>query len=168
MQKWERWLTFLTNIGVIAGLALLAVEVSQNSEALRFSAVRESTSANVEIIVNQMTPEIGRVLVKAYDNEQLTPDEWVMVEGYLMPALLVLQDDYLDYLNGVFPPERWRARHAYLRTLIFPDAVRTWWSTFRPMYTQEFQALVDAETAALPDAPKYSDLIRGQPLPPSN
>ena len=56
MEKWEKWLTILTNLGVIAGLVLLTIEISQNSDALRFSAAR--------VLAKPIAARIGKNVVE--------------------------------------------------------------------------------------------------------
>ena len=49
MAKMNDWLTVITNIGVIAGLVLLAYEISQTNEAIELDSValQAQTASNI-------------------------------------------------------------------------------------------------------------------------
>lgn len=165
METWSHWVSIATNIAVVAGLILLAVEIDQNSEMLRITSARESTASIIEIQAHQMDSDVAKVLLKAYDDEPLSNLEVVIVEGYLNPQLLVLQDDYADYLRGLYAEPRWQSRSAFVRALLQPQATRDWWITFKSTFSSEFQQYIDAEIANLPAPVKYSDLLEGTPIP---
>jgi len=166
MDRWAQTISIITNLGVIAGLVMVGVEISQNSEMLRITAARESTASIVETVTQQMDTDVALTLAKAFDGEPLSISEVVVLEGYLFPLLLIIQDDYIDFQRGVYSEERWRSRAAFVRAIFLTEATRKWWHAFKVSFTEQFQQYVDAEIAVLPVAPiKYSDLVEGTPIP---
>lgn len=68
----------LANIGVIAGILFLAVEIRTNTQMNRI-AIQQAFSANWLQINSQLAGDVdlAALIVKAYSGEQLLPDEAV-------------------------------------------------------------------------------------------
>ena len=69
-------ISILANVGVIAGIIFLAVEIRQNSEALAVQAHQNRQNVRRSIMVRTVdNPELGRALHKARNGEDLTSFE---------------------------------------------------------------------------------------------
>lgn len=70
----DRWLAILGNVAVLAGLIFLALEVQQNTNAIRASAVQEATNvARSQILMFVQDPDINRMAMADY--ESLGPED---------------------------------------------------------------------------------------------
>ena len=69
-------ITIAANLGVIAGIIFLALEVQQNNELMRVS-VREGQSERLQHYAEQvyMVPGLAEILVKVRNGEPLTEVE---------------------------------------------------------------------------------------------
>lgn len=92
----------LANVGVIAGILFLAIEIRQNNELLATQARYErddiARSGSVRFIEN---PELIRVTVKVQNGEPLTQEETFLLE---LSCSLTLQNYsyvYREYRNGL-------------------------------------------------------------------
>jgi len=95
LDSLNKWLTLLANFGVIAGIAFLAVEISQQSESLDQSnriamtnaeaSIRMTSSSLQDNIANN--PETAALYVKFLTNEQLTPIE--AIQSYSIASTLL-------------------------------------------------------------------------------
>ncbi len=74
--------TILANVGVIAGIVFLAVELQQNNELLRVEVElsRNETTAELFITVAE-SPELATVLAKYQRDEELTPAEQLQLHS---------------------------------------------------------------------------------------
>lgn len=76
IQKLNSWLTFLANIGVIAGIVFLAIEIRQNSDAVRAQTRAQLAEGVTELFsVNMNDQEYADVLMRGNNVEELSPVE---------------------------------------------------------------------------------------------
>ena len=91
-------LTHLGNLGVLAGIILVAVQINQNSALVEAQLESDEAAAWVEIDASKQGENFGDVLAKAIERpEDLTLSEMVALDGYLY--------SYLDQL--------WRREQLY-------------------------------------------------------
>ena len=94
--------TLVANLGVIAGIVFLAVEVQQNNELLATQARYErdaiARSGNLRHIEN---PELIRVTVKAQNSEPLTQEEAMLIELSCNLTLDNYSYVYREFRNGL-------------------------------------------------------------------
>ena len=100
MNSLNNWITLLTNIGVIAGLAVLVYEVNQNSQALQNEtdvAIFSIAADNRQLLVenSEFRHLYQRIETKQWD--QLTPDEQMMLLGYWSNELDRTQLQFMLY-----------------------------------------------------------------------
>jgi len=78
----SRWLALLANIGVVAGIVFLAIELRQNN-ALMEAESRAASFNNRLMGVEKLTePEITRVLAKVAEGEELSLAEALQLYAY--------------------------------------------------------------------------------------
>ena len=104
MNKFDlaQTLGLLANVGVIAGIIFLAVEIQQNNELLATQARYErdavSRSGSLRLIEN---PQLIRALVKAQNSEPLTQEEALLLELSCSLTLENYSFVYREYRNGL-------------------------------------------------------------------
>jgi len=106
------------NIGVIAGIAMLAVELHQNNELLRNEArynLQLSRSGELQELVQM--PELSGLMGRADNGEELTQDERNRVGSLMLSRYIRWEwyyEQYRDGLVGVenIPAEAWRRQFA--------------------------------------------------------
>ncbi len=104
----------LANLGVIAGIVFLAVELRQNNELLIAEARAMRTNlrqADTTLVLEN--PDLGRALIKHRNDEQLSQYEIQLVNLYVDFVLINFQNAYLDSVRGLsdyedIPVEAWR------------------------------------------------------------
>jgi len=126
-------ITILANIGVIAGIVFLAVELNQNSEQLRaqaqFSYMQSRANARYQIAFN---PEVAEYLLKPADSmTQLEKERY----GSLIEAtILTMEWEYAQVLDGNLPDNR-------------ESLIGKWRSSWRPLFLprDDQEALIHRE-----------------------
>jgi len=75
-NKLNSWLTLMANIGVIAGIIFLAVEISQNSDMIRAQTRTQMAEEVTELLsVNMSDQDYAAVLMKGNSLEELSDVE---------------------------------------------------------------------------------------------
>ena len=104
----------LANLGVIAGIVLLAVELNQNNELLRNQArynVHLARSGELDQLVQM--PELLEITIKARERRELTAIEERRLGSLLMARFIRWEWYYEQYRDGLIerenlPVEAWR------------------------------------------------------------
>lgn len=92
----------LANIGVIAGLGLLVLELSQNNDLL--TAEARSTRAAVRNEMRTLyleNPDLIQILLKAQRQEPLSGEEGYQLRSLMALTLNNLQYVYVEYQEGL-------------------------------------------------------------------
>ncbi len=96
--------TILANIGLVAGIVFLGVELHQNNELLEAEA-RATRHQNRSDHTNRLlleNPGLVELIVKADSGESLTQEEQYTLERYLDQALINFQFTFVEYQRGQF------------------------------------------------------------------
>lgn len=119
------------------------------------------------IMTQYMDPDVANILLKSWEGQPLTILDTTVMEGYLWPLLLTLQDDFIDNREGVYSNERWQSRVRLLDVMLASSAVRTWWGSLKVTFTPEFQTFVDRRLVKLPQTTvKGSEMMmENEPVP---
>lgn len=99
-------ITILANIGVLAGIVFLAIELQQNNQLLRAEVVNTSLQVRMNITELEMTnPALVEVFVKNDSGEPLTPEETRVMNASWTRMILAWQRDYLLFEEGILGRE---------------------------------------------------------------
>ena len=107
-DRLNRWLTLGANIGVLAGLIFLVVEIRHTNDLARASAYR-SRGAEIQEAHQAVAldPELSRILLKS--NQQgidgLTDHERIRYTYWQIAAQLRMQNQFNDYQMGFLDEE---------------------------------------------------------------
>ena len=138
-------ISIFANIGVIAGIVFLALELRQNNELLtvqaRSNTLSARTRANELIIESPWLPEI---YAKARNGEPLESDEVVRLQAVHQYLFTMMQWTYEDYtalgLDPAAPVGRYRAA---FRGEILTPGLRETWPTWKQSAPQEFVQFIE-------------------------
>ena len=136
----------LANVGVIAGIAFLAVEIHQNNELLEEQArygMLENQKASTYFITQ--TPELARLVYGAPDINVLTEVDQYRRKEILSTLLFMWQWEFERGTSGRFsenqiPVEGYRAGWEWYDL----DNV---WNELKPQYSTEFASFIDDRIA---------------------
>jgi len=94
-------ITILANLGVIAGIALLAVELGQNNDLLS-TQVRSERSVRATAFTEEIfrNSELAGVLAKASDDVALNRPEQLQLDAFILRALRIWEWQYREFLAG--------------------------------------------------------------------
>ena len=138
-------LAVLANIGVIAGLVLLAVELRQNSQVVRAEAVASllagQSSAETAFMGDDTAAAMATALVAP---EDLTDEEILQMWAYLNTAVISAEQTYSMYSLGLATEEdRESAAKKAADWISFPFG-RIWWGEIKTNFPTSLATDIDA------------------------
>ena len=138
-------ITILANIGVIAGIIFLGIEISQNTEMMQAQMAQaraDSAMDQSEAIYN--SAYLPEVLIAVQANQPLTPEQNYRFTAYIR-AIHRNQDNILrQYHQGLLGEGTEESvRVAVLYEVAMRPAARENWVQFKTSYSEPYQALVD-------------------------
>ncbi len=102
MDSINKWLTLAANVGVMAGIVFLGVEIQQNSAlnevTLYQGLMRDMNNINLMRIEN---PQFGSVLAKASGDEELSTSETIQINGFAMYIFNLGDMAFKQYEKGL-------------------------------------------------------------------
>ncbi len=111
------------NLAVIAGIVFLAVEMSQNTEAMRSQTAQALQSEFREIF--DYPP--GYLTANNKDVSLLTPEEAQMRRTFFTRIMRIYENQWYQYSRGYLDEELFRSYQQHLRiTLGIPYNMRLW------------------------------------------
>ena len=143
-------ISIFANVGVIAGLGLLAVELAQNNELL--TAEARSTRATVRNEIRSLyleNPNLVEMLVKSQRQETLSEEEDIQLRFLMALTFNNFQYVYVEYREGLIEESDlgiigWRSIYHHQ----YPGMPALWArikNTYRPDFIDYFEENVVAQ-----------------------
>ena len=128
MTKINPWLNLAANVGVIAGLVLVAVQINQNSEITRAQIANDYFLADMNLELKMMGEDPASSWVKAvYTPDEITEQDAVILDRYFNYG--VVQILRLQEMNELgLAPDDWEDRVDYLSWHLGNEVGRRWWA----------------------------------------
>ena len=128
MKKLELGQTIgiLANLGVVAGIIFLAIELQQNNQLLRAEAigsVLETRLARQDVVLNN--DSLVAAMAKNSRGEPLTEEDMLRLGAAMNRTLLGRQRDYLLYREGILTEENFRSNFPLIKASM-SDTDATW------------------------------------------
>jgi len=128
MTRINPWLNFAANVGVIAGLVLVAVQINQNTEITKAQIANDYFLADMDLELAMMGDDPANSFVKAvYSPDQVTEYDAVILDRYFNYG--VVQILRLQEMHDLgLAPDDWEKRVNYLSWHLGNEIGRRWWS----------------------------------------
>ena len=134
-------------IAVVVTLGYLALQIRQNTNALRGSAHETATGriSNFAISVGS-----NPVAAKVYHSgltepEKLDAEQWGQFTLLITAVFGGIETTYWQQKRGNVDAQIWERWHSILRELVAQAGVQRWWETGHMAFTAEFTELVESE-----------------------
>jgi tRNA-dihydrouridine synthase len=147
MKKIElgQTISILANIGVIAGILFLGVELHQNNEMLD----AEARQSRVDRALNGRNffgnPEVATAIAKTQNGQDLTPAEQVQVRAYVMSYLQLWEANFEEVRRGTLDNSTvlMRQRRALHGGMVNGIPLQPYWTEYRNGSSPEFAEWVE-------------------------
>ncbi len=144
-------------VATIATLAYLAIQVRQNTRALRSSTFQEISmdmSLAAEAIASN--PDLAAIIVKASAGlVGLTADERVRFHFYLVMAFRRLEAVYVQRILGSIDPRMTQGFERSVISILTNGGAAEWWHSTKTAFSTQFAAHIDAQLASGVHAPLH-------------
>lgn len=145
LDRYGGWLALAANLGVVAGLVLLAVELRQNTQVVRAQAVTNLMTGLMSAETAFMGEDTAAAYVVALDSpETLTGEEIVKVWAVLNVTMMAVQQTHSMYALGLATEESWNTAVDWASgSLNFPFS-RMWWRQMKNIFPSDLVEEIDA------------------------
>ena len=111
LEKLNTWLTLVANLGVLAGIVILAVEISQNTRALNAAALNDIQDDILELVsvdVDAVSFSLG-IDEKIRNGELLSDMEAEIHLRKFIRAMRIHESHWFQYDSGLLDEELYEA-----------------------------------------------------------
>ena len=147
---------------VVVTLGYLAVQIKQNSQAVKNSAAQSLLSeANESLRVASSDPSTARAVILGQTLlDELSEGEKAQFIAWVFSWMRTIEQAYIQYMQGYIDEEIWEGHRAHHRQLINAPGIAVWWSSRRPFYSKKFQDYMDECAALGSEVPPPTEAIR--------
>jgi len=147
LKKFElgQTVSMLANIGVIAGIIFLGLEIQQNTEMIRAQITQSRADAAIGLAQSHFNSEyIPEISEKISQGGELTGLETIRYESYLRAVFRNQENNFLQFQQGMLGENIPRNTQAVVRGILANDAVAAaWWNGMKVSFSDEFVEFVD-------------------------
>ena len=144
----DRWLSWLANIGVIAGIVFLAVEIRQNTEMIRSQTRDSITEKQLTLFEWFASDAESNRIREAGDRLELDPESAEFAQyGWMIAGNFRLwENEWYQFRQGLFEPEEFQPRINIWRRMLndTPGMRQVWQQYQRAGYSPDFRELIDS------------------------
>ncbi len=142
----NQWLSLGANLGVIAGIVFLGLEIQQNTAVTRSAAAQEISNASVEFFMRVAeNSDLARVVKVANENpSELSEVEIVQYEYVTGAIFMLMEGAYKQFRLGYLPEAGWEPYEKLIKGLLSNPVSRNWWVNGSTVFSPEFETMVIA------------------------
>lgn len=142
-EQLNLWLGVVANLGVVAGLILVALQIRQNTRITRAQVANDWFLADMQLELAMMGENPAETWAKAVlFPDDLNEEEAAILDRYFNFGLVQIQRLQRMQELGVGDSE-WTERAGYLTWHLGNEVGRRWWAHFRTGFPDEFAHMVD-------------------------
>lgn len=147
--KWSAIAEIASSIAIVVTLIYLAIQTQQNAGAILANS-RNALIAT-EIGVNQQVVENPSIFLSRYKTTDLTLEEQVQLEVWLIQVVRSREHQWLQYRDGLLDQQIWDAYANALPVILSFPKERAWWNFVKYRYFDN--QFADAVDLLLADTP---------------
>ena len=139
----------LANVGVVAGIVILAIEIQQNTRSLEVGAYQELIGQIGDFIEMQSRePEVALMARATTSLSDLTGEEGVKVGAYFYTVARLGDLAYYQYQRGLLSTERLESVVGPLNDRVCLPFFRQFWAQSNYNFVESYRDYVDAKIGA--------------------
>lgn len=148
MKKLElgKSIQILANVGVIAGIAFLALELQQNTKQLELQSYQSWVNGNLQYNMTLTDPARSEIIAAGLPHSRNLDEENYVAFGMIQLTIMQMAQstDYL-YREGALDPELWKAEMSRAAGILSLPGVRQWWDAGgRTQVTSSFAKFIES------------------------
>ena len=172
LPKPTSWLRIVANVGLLAGMALVAYEINQNSQLARMALVNEGNVASNQFWANLMGETPADVIGMAVEcPEAMTYSDFIAMDAFLFTGMNFLYRNFELAQEGIFTVADWQESvEGYAAWYLGNPFGRAWWDEEgRYFFADDFVSHVDKQLeGTVRDSYAYYLAVRTRLFGPGN
>lgn len=143
------WIQIGTNVGVLIGLVLVAIQVRQSTTALKGSSYQMWVASNMELNAAATQSDLSTTLFRGWvDSRGLSDETFIQFAQWVLSVMQMAQATNYLYKQGSMDRALWETEMSRAALILTAPGVRQWWDAGgRTQVTPEFAALVESTTS---------------------
>ena len=131
MDRLNRWLALVANIGVLIGVIFVAIELQQSTAVSTAQAVFQiNASVDSALRSQARDPNLARLIFSGHANpDSLTPVEKQQFDVWLRADMNLLESAWFYYENGLIPEAEFGGYRAAICDRMSTNGGRRHWET---------------------------------------
>lgn len=145
------WISIGANVGVLAGLILVAIQVRLSTTAVHGSSYQMWVASNMELNAAATQSDVSRTLSQGWmDSRGLNQETFIQFAYWVFGVMQMAQaTDYL-YRRGTLDEALWKTEMQRAALFLSAPGVRQWWDAGgKTQLTPEFVARVESTPSTL-------------------
>jgi len=146
MDRLNRWLTLVANLGVLVGIFLVFVELGQNREAIQ-AQTRHELAVQLVDLLSQVAgdPELAAALNAAGAGAEMDPVETTQFQHRVLSMFRYFENVHYQYRQGLYDPDEFGAQLEAWRSSGYAQmpAAQALWCDSRAFFSPEFRSAFD-------------------------
>jgi hypothetical protein len=142
-DRLNRWMTLAANLGVLAGIFLLLVELQQNTESVELQAAQSYVALSHELDF-RLVDDPSLIALLLSSPAERTPEETLRMDRWYFGALRTWENGYYLHSRGVLDDELWSGQKVFMGDMLRrDDGLRDYYQTNRKYFSESFIAYLD-------------------------
>jgi hypothetical protein len=136
-------MTLAANLGVLAGIFLLLVELQQNTESVELQAAQSYVALSHELDF-RLVDDPSLIALLLSSPAERTPEEMLRMDRWYFGALRTWENGYYLHSRGVLDDELWSGQKVFMGDMLRrDDGLRDYYQTNRKYFSESFTAYLD-------------------------
>ena len=147
-DRLNRWMTLFANLGVLAGVFLLLIELRQNTESAELQAAQSYVALSHELDF-RIVDDPSLVALFLTPPDERTPEESYRMDRWYFGSLRTWENGFYLHSRGVLDDDLWSGQEAFMADLLKnSDELRDYYRRNRKHFSESFVAFLDKLIAA--------------------
>ncbi len=156
LDRLNQWLILVANLGVLAGIIFLSVEIRQNTLAIKGTAIQTAAALSREqMFVIMQNSELSRIAVETFASPSgLTPVDAFRASYMVRTFWVGMQANYRQWALGILPEEEWAYYGRVICVYYGVPSGHARWQAERQMFIPKFVEIVEKCSPPPDDIPQ--------------
>jgi hypothetical protein len=146
LEKLNHWLTLLANIGVLAGIVFLAIEINQNTNIMKAQTRGSVTDSILTLLQMERNPIVVSGYKKIQAGQDLTFEESYFLENQANATIRQWENSYYQYQSGLFDEAEYSAITVVIKNMMQEPHMTDHWAVRKTTYSKPFRDHIDGLT----------------------
>ena len=141
LETINRWITLAANIAVLVGIAVLVIEISQNTMAMNIASRDETVSHTLNFFEQSMDSQIIAVAAyKKHTGAELDGFERYQLLKRQYYNFRVFENIFTQYQRGLFSDQEWMKYSRIIKEILGTDDIALeMWNSKSGHWTNDFE-----------------------------